>query len=560
MSPSATIWLWATFEINRASKFWTAALAFSVVVAIVPSLVNADCDDPFADPLEVLDFHLRISAADWDSLRDDDQVGNGCDAQYAYFDVEFRCGESEPWISIGARRKRGDQRGKDTNEKPPIKLDFNRTVPGQRWPSARGDRGFRKLSLNNGQEDNPGGILTALLSEHYSWELMRSEVPTASGVAYARLNVYLGDATSLQYHGIYILIEDIDRTAIRTRFGDGEGILLKTTSGGCRNREVFNDGPNAASDATAAWLQQDPNDFPGTWTDETNQVIELEPLLRAEAVRDVLANGADTALGGNYSNYLSFDPAVAGGKRHYLPWDLDDVFRPFPQNVPFTFSLENSCSVVGDQTRCANEIEDRYLEIVCQLTNGTLHEERLLADFASRDALLRPIIADEVERVWPDDDPFDEQTEGTYANEYERMREWIGERIPEVRRQVTAAGFVCDEGCGGAAPESCTRLHCEGERLCENDRWTTCQVSPDLEEPGNGLDDDCDFQIDEGELPTDSDGGPGGPTPKKPGNGGCGCSAGQPAPTGLGFALALCLLGGWRRRDATGKTRPQPSR
>ncbi len=542
----------------RRLAYAVAAGAIAAGMLCSPARAWADCDDPFADPDEVLEFHLRMSRADWSSLRFDDVVGTGCDAQYPYFEVGFWCGD-ESEITIGARRKRGDQRGRDTDEKPPIKLDFNRYVAGQRWPDARGDLGFRKLSLNNGQEDNPGGVLSALLSEHYAWRLVRAEAPTASGVAYARLYVHFTDDGAEEYHGIYVLIEDIDRTAIRARFGADEGQLLKTTTGSCRNQVVFDDGPpNEALDGFDAWFAADPaGSYEGGWLGETERAIDLEELLRQEAVRDVLANGHDTPLGQNYSNFFSWDPRQ--GRRRYLPWDLDDCFRPYPQEVTYDTPLDGTCSPIGERTRCLPEIRQRYLEIACQLTNGTLAEERLLADFEALDALLRPIIAEEIPLVWPDKDPLDESTDGTYASEYLRMRDWIAARIPYVRAQISAEGYDCPDGCETGASESCAYLHCAGERRCEDGRWTTCLVDPDLEVPGNHIDDDCDGQVDEngpaggdagadGGWGADAGAGHGADDPDLTSS--CGC---RDVPRGglPGGLLTLALVGlllGWSRR------------
>lgn len=532
---------------------WWSIAAVGLGVLAMPAPAAADCDDPFADPDDILELHLRLSRADWASLRFDDQVGSGCDAQFPYFTVDFRCGDDEPWISIGARRKRGDQRGRDTDEKPPIKLDFNRAVAGQRWPSALGSLGFRKLSLNNGQEDNPGGQLTALLTEHYAWRLMRAEVPAASAVAYARLYVHFTDDGEVEYHGLYILIEDIDRTALRARFGFDEGTLLKTTTGSCRNRVVFDDmAPNSSTDSFDAWDDASPGDFPGAWYSRTDESIYLDELLRAEALRDVLANGADTVLGNNYSNFFSWD-SKTDDRRHYLPWDLDDVFRPFPQQVPFDRALETNCSVIGDPTRCEPEIGRRYLEIACQLTQGTLAPERLLADFAALDAVLRPIIAEEIPLIWPDDNPLDPTTGGTYANEYDRMVTWITERIPDVRSQIEARGVTCPESCQSGLSEPCEFLHCEGTRACDDGRWTTCIVDPDLEVE-NGTDDDCDGQVDEG---FSRDAGPGGSgTDGGPGDdvsGGCSCRSG--GADASWWVLLVGVVFVTRRRWADGYSR-----
>src|SRR5688572_11845491 len=102
---------------------------------------EADCAAPFSQPDQPLELHLRLSRAVWDDLRFAALEGEGCAAQYPYHEVEFRCGAEEPWIAIGVRHKRGDQRGLDTDQKPPIKLDFNRVLAGQRWPAALGDAG-----------------------------------------------------------------------------------------------------------------------------------------------------------------------------------------------------------------------------------------------------------------------------------------------------------------------------------------------------------------------------------------------------------------------------------
>jgi hypothetical protein len=530
------------------------ALCMALCAVTAHTQAWADCSDPFADPNDILELNLRVSQADWAILLDNPSLG--CNEQYPYVPAEFWCGEESP-ITIGVRHKRGDQRGLDTDQKPPLKLDFNQQLMGQRWPAAMGDFGFRKLTLNNGQEDNPGGVLTALLTEHLSWRLMQAEVPAASGVAYARLNVHFTDDNSSEYHGLYILIEDIDRTAIKRRYGAHQGTLLKTTTGGCRDKVVYDDliAPNAATNGYDEWRAKDPADYPGAWMAETDKALYLDQLLRAEALRDVLANGRDTVLGRNYSNYFSFDQAQ--DKRRYLPWDLDDVFRPYPQDVNFDAPMQvlddlGECSPVGDLTRCAPEIRDRYLEVACQLINGTLSVDNLLAQFDAVDNLVRPIIPEEVALVWPNDDPLDATDETTYAAEYVRIRQWIQDRIPSVRAQIEARGVSCPTTCEANAAEACEYLRCPGTRSCVDGQWTTCIVDPNLELPDNLIDDDCDGLIDEGNNtnPGDPDAGPDDPDAA---SGGCGCNA-TTTPTSPILLLLLLLLsrisGGlrWRRQ------------
>jgi hypothetical protein len=455
-------------------------------------LARADCDNPFGDPDQVLDFHLRTTTEVWKQFQSSDK-SDGCDEQYPYFPAEFRCGEDEPYIALEFRRKRDRSQ---TSWKLPIKLDFNRAVAGQRWPAARGKLGYRKLSLNSGQSDDAGrsgggrpanpGTLSALLTEHLAWRLMRQELPESSGVAYARLTLHFTDTDETRYQGLYVLIEDIDRTAVRARFGSDEGLLVKTTDLGCVDEVVFDDGPpNSASELFSAWLSEDPNQYAEAWYARTNQALHLDPLLRQEALRELLANTGDTVLG-NRNNYFALD--LRGERRHYLPWDLDDMFRPFPQVRAATTPLFHACvggagctpNKVGLNTRDQPEIRRQYLENMCQLSNGVAQEEKLLSEFEALDALVRPIVAEEVEPLWAPvgRNPLDASVEGTYASEVERMKKWIPDRVRAVRTLIEAEGVACPEGCEEGARVACEASGREGHRVCTSARWGACS-SPD---------------------------------------------------------------------------------
>lgn len=456
---------------------------------------RADCVDPFARPDEIVDFHFRMTTQGWAQLQSSTLPAAGCDGQYPHVAAEFRCGDSEPYLSVSLRRKRDRS---ETRSKPPLKLDINRIVPGQRWPAARGELGYRKLTLNSGQADDAGrmvidepaaanpGTLSALLTEHFAWRVMKQEIPEASGVAFARVTLHFTDTGSSRYQGLYILIEDIDRTAVRSRFGRDQGTLMKTTDLACVDEVVFEDGrPNDASDGFAGWLAEGPGNFTGTWYARTNQAMHLDPLLRQEALRELLANGADTVLG-NRNNYFALD--LRGDRRWFLPWDLDDMFRPFPQVRAPDMPLVRC----GAGTRCASnpiavaireqpEIRARYLEIMCQIAGGVAHEEKLLAELQALDALIRPVVADEVEPIWAPlgRDPLDVSAAGSYAAEAERMKSWIPARIRAVRALIQAEGVTCPASCQEGATSACEYLGMPSRRVCSAGRWSTCErVAP----------------------------------------------------------------------------------
>jgi len=530
---------------------WVRCLLTIATWLLSASSAQAICEDPFSNPDEILDFHLQVSEQVWQQLQRSEPSSNGCDGQYPYYEMSFRCGDSEDWLRIGVRRRRDRS---ETRQKLPLKLDFNRFVMGQRWPQARGDLGYRRLSLNSGQPDDGGGegsngpgsntgILSAMLTEHLAWRLMNEELSEASNVGYATLTLHFTETGESRYQGLYVLIEDIDRTAVRSRFGADRGTLYKTTDPACVEDVVFDDGPpNDTTDAFDEWLRLDPEAYAGNWYERTSQAIHLDELFRQEALREVFANTADTILG-TRNNYFALD--LYGARRIYLPWDLDDMFRPQPQIRPVTEPLVSGCggrggscsgNPLGGNTREADELRATYLEILCRMTNGVAEEGKVLAELNRLDALIRPVIAAEVPILWEPMgvDPLDASTLGTYASEVDRMQDWIVGRVRAVRSMIEAEGVSCPPGCTDGAIVSCDDRGCPSQRSCIQGAWSRCERIANA--PAGTLDTDCDG------TPEAAGGSSAGS--------GCGCrNAGAPIGRGLWACLALALAATARRRQ-----------
>jgi hypothetical protein len=473
------------------------------------NVAYADCKNPFAKPGEVLDFHLKMSRADWVKLRDS-KVRNvdglppnsaACNDEFPELAAEFRCGD-EPWIKIGVRKKRGTERGTEVLEKPPLKIDFNEdfmgmqpTAKGQRWPAALGEDGFRKLTLNNGQGNKPEGktlMLPLLMTEHVAMRLLKKEVASSPATAYATITLHTDDKPDGEYHGIYILIEDIDRGGIKRRFGRADGRLSKMTKDNCSPVVEYDDGaPNEAYPAFTAWL----NKTPGTgdaWTTETSKVIDLDALLRQEAIREILVNGDDTISYVTTSefmkegnNFYAFDPRQ--GPRQYMPWDVDLTFGQqngncAPNNLmcaptqPLFRFCPDTQSRVGKGTVCHPTIQKRYLEIMCQLTNGTMSAGEMLKIWEEAHTAAAPFAAME-KPLWGGQDPTSTTVAKSFGAEYERLKKWIPERIKSVQAQIAAKGVACAAGCMAGAEQECSTLGCAGKRRCEGGIWTPCTAT-----------------------------------------------------------------------------------
>ena len=128
------------------------------------------------------------------------------------------------------------------------------------------------------------------------------------------------------------MIEDIDKTALRRRFGRADGRLVKASKAGCPNEVQFDDGPpNESKTAYDGFIAKIGRRRGQTLAD-ADKGLELDEVLRQEAIREILVNGDDTLFygGGEGNNWYAYDPRQ--GKRHYMPWDVDLTFGQQQQN------------------------------------------------------------------------------------------------------------------------------------------------------------------------------------------------------------------------------------
>jgi MYXO-CTERM domain-containing protein len=508
---------------------WTRSVLLGLgVIVFTHGQADADCNNPFADPSKVLDFHFRISKVDWQAILEEDASKANPDGEvfappqclykYKQHRAEFRCGDSGPWLKISLRKKRGQERGNEAPQKPPLKVDFNQdfmgAVPeaqGQSWPASFGELGYRKLTLANGQGNKPPSrmdnlMLPILMTEHVTLRLLKREVPATPSSAYAKVYLHLDGDPQGQYRGLYMIAEDIDRAAIKRYFGNNDGRLIKSTKDNCNNEIEYDDGP--PNEAAAAWnalLAKNPTDYPapGQWLAEVEKGVDLDTLLRQEAIREILVNGDDTILtAANRQNeglnYFTFDPKK--GLRQFIPWDVDLTFgqqhgncAPPPDGMASPGSARLMCSPeeplfrwcpdtlseIGKRTICVKpeepqEVRQRYLQIMCQLTKGSLKADSVVKLWDEVYATISPIVPLEKDLVWQGMDPLGAVSK-SLGSEYRRLRDWIPARIRSVQEQITKLGVPCAPGCEEGAKESCRYLGCPAERRCSGNQWTACQ-------------------------------------------------------------------------------------
>jgi hypothetical protein len=299
--PTATPGFHAIGRPGRRS-FERSAAVSCLLLALAARPAGAECGR-IDDPLQVLDLYLEIDPADWDAVRHD---ANFDDDGHANTErpAEFRCGDEAP-LPVLVRRKRLLALPSDQDpRKVSLKIDFDDRVPEGEW------HGHRKLSLENGQ----GG---SLLAEGIAWQLMRRAGVICGAAAWVRLHVNGAPA------GIFLRVEQIDKSYLRRHLDEDEGFLYKGTRRETREGE---------EDPFAAALCFPPfgTGCPAPAGHEgLGARVDLRQLFTMAAA-DAFAGNWDSlfGLGNNYFWYSSARP------RLYFPWDLDAAFSRDPRTDP----------------------------------------------------------------------------------------------------------------------------------------------------------------------------------------------------------------------------------
>jgi spore coat protein CotH len=152
---------------------------------------------PIFDPTLLHDARLEIDPSAWKALRD-----NYLSNQYyaANFSVD---GVGVSQVGI---RSRGD--GSRSEEKPGLKIDFNRYVPSQEY------YGYKSLVIDNLTQD------ASMLRERLSFLVFEAMGIASPRNAHARLTV------NGEYWGLFALVEPVSKPFLKGRLGEESGTLF----------------------------------------------------------------------------------------------------------------------------------------------------------------------------------------------------------------------------------------------------------------------------------------------------------------------------------------------
>ncbi len=281
-------------SVKAVAQFLAGFLAFGSV-----SELRSDCKD-VEDPLQILDFEIRMDPVDWDLVRRDSDFEDE-DEGAIERPATFRCGD-EAELAVRVRRKRFAALPSEQDPvKVSLKIDFDDGPDEAEW------HGRRKLSLENGV----GGTL---ISECLAWLLMAQAGVITSQASWVRLHV------NGKLVGVYTCVEQIDKSFLRRRVGDDEGFLYKNESRRTREGEI--DPFVAKLCYTPFFAAADrcpvPRGYKGL-----EDLVDLHQLLGVAAVNAFTSNW--DSLFGTRNNYWWYN---SERPRRYFPWDIDLSMSP----------------------------------------------------------------------------------------------------------------------------------------------------------------------------------------------------------------------------------------
>ena len=400
-------------------------LRVSVLLMIVLIAAPGASAQPWPDvfnPFQILTLNLELAVSDWDTIRRD--TTNEIEVPALFW------ADGESPILVSVRRKSSRALPSEADPiKVGLKIDINELVDGQKW------RDLTKVSLENGTD-------SGVVQEGLAWNLHR--LASGSYGYQAALASWVQLRVNGQLIGVYVNAEQRDKQMLRNRglWAEDETWIFDQADIGVPEIEEgdgfsptynalcyvpFRVGGKKGSGACAT-----PSD--AALASQLPLLINMQGMLTQGAV-DAYTDNPDALLshGKNFQFVDFIDPNNTGRdtRRLYFPWDLDAVFRTTTGNIYASGSGRKvALSPYQNVILRHPTFRAQYNQIMIDLLNGPLSVSNVQAFLTQAEAVISTALAN---------DPFP-TTDGSPADEFNRLRAWIAARDKSVRSQLAANG------------------------------------------------------------------------------------------------------------------------
>ena len=207
----------------------------------------------------------------------------------------------------------------DVTRRLSFKIDFNE------YDDELEFRGLTKVNLNNG----------SLMREPLSYELFREAGIHCSRVGYAKVSLTIPGKIDRRPHGLYTVIEQMDKRFLKDRYSSAKGLLMKPGTFGAfryfgEEWDEYEIGFVPKTKPTeeqkqrviefARLIHKSGDD---AFEEKVEEYLDVDQFLRFIAVNVLLTN-LDSFLGGSQNHYIYLEPE--SNKFQFFPWDMDSSF------------------------------------------------------------------------------------------------------------------------------------------------------------------------------------------------------------------------------------------
>lgn len=355
----------------------------------------ADQAASFFDDSAVREIRLYFDDANWYNTLFQSHNSNPADPN---FPVRFHYGETN-LAKIGVRFK-GNSSFRRNGIKKPFKLDFNEYDDNATF------LGLKKLNLH------PGDLQPDFLHEKLFLDFAGARIAALRAV---HVRLYVNDA----YYGLYLAVEQPDKTMMQSRFGDDEdGNLYEAGESASATMAYLGATTSAYTSRYELKTNESANDYSGLiqlLQVLNNNPAELEPIMDVENFLTSLAlNAAFTNLEsytGTAGEYFLYD-RTKDGKFVHIHWDLNETFGSTGDGTPrltnpFTMDVFYGANATGNNARplidrlmSVPDYKRLYFQILARMLRGGFDESTFAANTQRIASLIRSHLEADPNKVY----------------------------------------------------------------------------------------------------------------------------------------------------------------
>jgi hypothetical protein len=376
----------------------------------------------------------------WDSLGFyyNDAFMNGGDVKYMQASVVVD-GTEVPTVGV---KQKGfySNWGAGASLKKPLKIDFAEYID-QKYD------GLKKVNLSNGFED------PAMMRDALAYKFMRDAGIHVPRTAYVRL--FLNGT----YWGLYLMVEEIDKRALKNWFDDNDGNLYKCIN----NTHLMWNGSTYENYLSEFELQtnEDVNDWTGflNFVDDINnsgpqfseniqQSLNMDNYLNVLAA-DVIMFNWDSYYNHGRNFFLYENPSTQ--KIEWIPWDYNLSFSATPTPLIIDYSTWGTIPKPLVQNLQDNPaLRSAYFDHVCVLMDNYFTEDNLESFIDATRLKIRPdLIADN--NKFFTTNQFDNSIihdimvtdQDGFQWQYKGLKQFINERGETIQNELNAYNHSC---------------------------------------------------------------------------------------------------------------------